>query len=151
ATGSAARSASVSASSTAIRSPSGRRPGRRCRPTPRRRRRSSSKARLRRSRRGAGTGSTPSLTRKPSVAQQPRGAAGASAANGIRQGEVLAAAAELFAEHGYISTTVRDIADAAGILSGSLYHHFDSKESMVDEILRGFLDALFARYHAIVA
>ncbi len=43
---------------------------------------------------------------------------------------------------------MRDIADAAGILSGSLYHHFDSKESMVDEILRGFLDALFDRYRA---
>ena len=36
---------------------------------------------------------------------------------------------------GFKNTTVRDIADAAGILSGSLYHHFDSKESMVDEIL----------------
>ncbi len=42
----------------------------------------------------------------------------------------------MFAERGYGQTTVRDIADAAGILSGSLYHHFDSKESMVDEILR---------------
>ena len=49
------------------------------------------------------------------------------------------------------STTVRDIADAAGILSGSLYHHFDSKESMIDEILREFLDALFTDYRAIVA
>jgi AcrR family transcriptional regulator len=46
---------------------------------------------------------------------------------------------------------VRDIADAAGILSGSLYHHFDSKESMVDEILRGFLDDLFGRYCEIAA
>ncbi len=47
---------------------------------------------------------------------------------------------------------MRDIADAAGILSGSLYHHFDSKESMVDEILRGgFLDDLFGKYREIVA
>ncbi len=56
----------------------------------------------------------------------------------------------MFAEQGLRTTTVRDIADSAGILSGSLYHHFDSKESMVDEILRGFLDRLFARYHEIV-
>ncbi|MCK8616517.1 TetR/AcrR family transcriptional regulator [Gordonia sp. C13] len=55
----------------------------------------------------------------------------------------------MFAENGLRSTTVRDIADAAGILSGSLYHHFDSKESMVDEILRRFLDDLFARYREI--
>jgi AcrR family transcriptional regulator len=68
-----------------------------------------------------------------------------------RRGELLDIAAGLFADRGLRATTVRDIADAAGILSGSLYHHFDSKESMVDEILRGFLDTLFARYHGIVA
>jgi AcrR family transcriptional regulator len=68
-----------------------------------------------------------------------------------RRAELLNIAAGLFAERGLRATTVRDIADAAGILSGSLYHHFDSKESMVDEILRGFLDALFHRYREIVA
>jgi len=68
-----------------------------------------------------------------------------------RRAELLAIAAQLFAERGLRATTVRDIADAAGILSGSLYHHFDSKESMVDEILRAFLDDLFHRYEKIVA
>jgi AcrR family transcriptional regulator len=68
-----------------------------------------------------------------------------------RRGELLDIAARLFAERGLRATTVRDIADAAGILSGSLYHHFDSKESMVDEILSGFLDTLFDRYREIVA
>jgi len=67
-----------------------------------------------------------------------------------RRQELLALAARMFAERGYGQTTVRDIADAAGILSGSLYHHFDSKESMVDEILRTFLDELFSRYREIV-
>ncbi|GAA1482755.1 TetR/AcrR family transcriptional regulator [Gordonia sinesedis] len=66
-----------------------------------------------------------------------------------RRDELLATAGRMFAEQGLRSTTVRDIADAAGILSGSLYHHFDSKEAIVDEILRGFLDALFARYREI--
>ena len=68
-----------------------------------------------------------------------------------RRAELLALAATMFAERGFVSTTVRDIADAAGILSGSLYHHFDSKDSMVDEILRGFLDELFGAYREIVA
>src|ERR671930_412692 len=68
-----------------------------------------------------------------------------------RRAELLDIAARLFAERGLRATTVRDIADAAGILSGSLYHHFDSKESMVDEILRRFLDTLFDRYREIVA
>lgn len=68
-----------------------------------------------------------------------------------RRAEVLAISAKLFAENGYRATTVRDIADAAGILSGSLYHHFDSKESMIDEILRAFLDELFGTYRAVLA
>lgn len=67
-----------------------------------------------------------------------------------RREELLALAAGLFAERGLRATTVRDIADAAGILSGSLYHHFSSKEAIVDEILRGFLDALFGEYRRIV-
>jgi AcrR family transcriptional regulator len=57
-----------------------------------------------------------------------------------RRDELLELAAEMFAERGLRATTVRDIADAAGILSGSLYHHFSSKEEMVDEALRSFLD-----------
>ena len=67
-----------------------------------------------------------------------------------RREELLSIAAGLFAERGLRATTVRDIADAAGILSGSLYHHFSSKEAIVDEILRGFLDALFGEYRRIV-
>ncbi len=67
-----------------------------------------------------------------------------------RRDELLELAAAMFAERGLRATTVRDIADAAGILSGSLYHHFASKEEMVDEVLRGFLDWLFARYQHIV-
>lgn len=78
----------------------------------------------------------------PSRAEEP-------AAKSGRRAELLGLAAALFAERGTRATTVRDIADAAGILSGSLYHHFDSKESMVDEILRGFLDDLFGRYRTI--
>ncbi len=68
-----------------------------------------------------------------------------------RRDELLAIAAELFATKGFKNTTVRDIADAAGILSGSLYHHFDSKESMVDEILSSFQDELFGKYAEILA
>ena len=68
-----------------------------------------------------------------------------------RRDELLAIAAGLFAERGFKNTTVRDIADAAGILSGSLYHHFDSKESMVDELLDTFQTELWKKYDAITA
>ncbi|HEV7420962.1 MAG TPA: TetR family transcriptional regulator KstR2 [Mycobacterium sp.] len=67
-----------------------------------------------------------------------------------RRDELLELAAAMFAERGLRSTTVRDIADSAGILSGSLYHHFKSKEQMAEEVLRDFLDWLFARYLEIV-
>ncbi|MFL6174526.1 MAG: TetR/AcrR family transcriptional regulator [Marmoricola sp.] len=68
-----------------------------------------------------------------------------------RRDELLAIAGGLFAERGFKNTTVRDIADAAGILSGSLYHHFDSKESMVDELLDTFQTELWKSYDAIEA
>ncbi|MFB6819556.1 TetR/AcrR family transcriptional regulator [Streptomyces sp. NPDC056347] len=68
-----------------------------------------------------------------------------------RRGELLATAAEVFAAQGYNATTVRNIADAAGMLAGSLYYHFDSKESMIDEILSTFLDELWEGYDAVLA
>ena len=68
-----------------------------------------------------------------------------------RREELLTIAAGLFGERGFKNTTVRDIADAAGIQSGSLYHHFDSKESIVDELLDSFQQELWREYDAIDA
>ncbi len=79
----------------------------------------------------------------------PRGAATGSpngALRSQRRADMVSIAAELFAQKGYRATTVREIADAAGILSGSLYHHFDSKESIGDEILSGFINEVVANY-----
>jgi AcrR family transcriptional regulator len=67
-----------------------------------------------------------------------------------RRDELLVLAATMFADRGLRATTVRDIADSAGILSGSLYHHFKSKEQMVEEVLGDFLNWLFERYQQIV-
>lgn len=76
---------------------------------------------------------------------------GSSSAKGsARRAQLLAIAAKLFATRGYSQTTVRDIADEAGILSGSLYHHFDSKEAMLSEILHQFMDGLRERFGEIV-
>lgn len=63
---------------------------------------------------------------------------------------ILSIAARLFALRGYSATTVRDIADEAGILSGSLYHHFASKEAIIREILEDYLNALLVNYDDIV-
>ncbi|GGM58941.1 TetR/AcrR family transcriptional regulator [Dactylosporangium sucinum] len=68
-----------------------------------------------------------------------------------RREAVLAVARDLFAERGYRATTVRDIADASGVLSGSLYHYFDSKETLIDEMLSSYLDELTIAYRNVVA
>lgn len=63
---------------------------------------------------------------------------------------ILDHAGELFARKGISATTVRDIAAGAGMLSGSLYHYFPSKDAMADQIVTAYLDELVARYAAIV-
>jgi TetR/AcrR family transcriptional regulator, cholesterol catabolism regulator len=68
-----------------------------------------------------------------------------------RRAQILATAREMFARKGIRSTTVREIADAVGVLSGSLYHYFDSKDTMVEEILMGFLDAIRIQYAEVLA
>lgn len=64
---------------------------------------------------------------------------------------ILDCAAALFAEKGIAATTVRDIAGRAGILSGSLYHYFASKDAMADHIVTQYLDELLDEYRRIVA
>ncbi|MRH86958.1 TetR family transcriptional regulator [Nocardia sp. SYP-A9097] len=49
--------------------------------------------------------------------------------------EILDAAAELFTGNGYGSTSTRAIADAVGIRQASLYHHFASKDDILDALL----------------
>lgn len=53
-----------------------------------------------------------------------------------RQAEVIDAAARVFHEKGYESTSIQDIAEAVGILKGSLYYYIRSKEDLLYEILR---------------
>jgi AcrR family transcriptional regulator len=68
-----------------------------------------------------------------------------------RRGLILTSAAEMFARKGIGATTVREIADAVGVLSGSLYHHFESKDAIVEEILTRYLDAIQESYARILA
>jgi AcrR family transcriptional regulator len=67
-----------------------------------------------------------------------------------RRAAILSVAAELFARKGVATTTVREIADEAGILSGSLYHHFESQEAMVSEIFIAYFDELTAKWDEVL-
>ena len=48
----------------------------------------------------------------------------------VRRKQLLSIASELFSQKGFEATSMRDIATAAGIMSGSLYYHFVSKENI---------------------
>lgn len=56
--------------------------------------------------------------------------------------QILEAALELFAHRGYGATSVRDIAEAAGLSKGNVYHHFPDKESIFRELLDHYFEAL---------
>lgn len=66
-----------------------------------------------------------------------------------RKDEILRTAAKVIAQKGFASATVRDIAEASGILSGSLYHHFKSKDEILIEILRTMVDRTQSSYRDI--
>ena len=57
--------------------------------------------------------------------------------DGTRRTEILQTAASLIASSG-LRTSLQEIADAAGILPGSLYHHFESKEAILVELLHRY-------------
>ncbi len=48
---------------------------------------------------------------------------------------ILDASVSLFSERGYTGTTMRDIAEAVGVLPGSLYAHIKSKEEILAEVV----------------
>jgi AcrR family transcriptional regulator len=49
--------------------------------------------------------------------------------------DIIAAAAHIFNEKGYAATSIRDIADAVGLLKGSLYYYVRSKEDLLYKII----------------
>ena len=67
-----------------------------------------------------------------------------------RRQQIAREAGALFADRGVQATTVRDIAERVGMLSGSLYHHFKTKHDIVHELMRAYGDELIARYRSAV-
>jgi len=67
------------------------------------------------------------------------------------RGRVLRAAAHLFRSQGYERTTVRDLARVVGIQSGSLFHHFKTKEDILCAVMEEAILYNFARMEEAVA
>lgn len=55
---------------------------------------------------------------------------------GSRFEDIVDAAAELFSERGYAATSIQDIADAVGLLKGSLYHYIHTKEDLLEAVIQ---------------
>jgi len=58
--------------------------------------------------------------------------------------EFLRRSAALFARKGYPNSTISDLAKASGMSRGLLYHYFDSKEAVLNEMLNDHLDQMLA-------
>src|SRR5215510_14948543 len=61
-----------------------------------------------------------------------------------RREQILAAAAELFARHGFHGVGIDDIGPAVGISGPALYRHFRSKDAMLGEMLTSISEVLLA-------
>lgn len=64
---------------------------------------------------------------------------------------VLEAAARLFAQHGYAATSMRDIAQAASMLPGSLYYHFAAKEDLLAAVYEAGVRDIVGAVQAAIA
>ncbi len=62
-----------------------------------------------------------------------------------RKERILAAATKLFAAKGFDGTSVRKIAEEAGISVAGMFHYFPSKEDILKEIMIGFMDRGFKK------
>ncbi|MGZ5140323.1 MAG: TetR/AcrR family transcriptional regulator, partial [Burkholderiales bacterium] len=62
----------------------------------------------------------------------------------LSRGRLLDAAAHIFRERGYVGTTMRAIAQDAGIEAGSIYYHYKSKDELIGAVLDFGIDALLS-------
>ena len=79
-----------------------------------------------------------------------RWAAEAAERRGERRSQVLDVARSQFALRGFEATTMRDLADATGLTAGNIYRYFESKDSMIMEILGDFSARLLEAYRAVI-
>jgi AcrR family transcriptional regulator len=79
-------------------------------------------------------------------------AATTTAARGAdRRAQLVAAAATLFAERGYESVSVEDVAAAAGVTGPGVYRHFDDKQALLAEVVLAGVGLLEQRSAAALA
>jgi AcrR family transcriptional regulator len=68
----------------------------------------------------------------------------------VRKNELLDVAAILFFERGYERTTINDIMEKAGVSKGGFYHHFSSKEELLEALATRLAHESVARFEDIL-
>lgn len=68
----------------------------------------------------------------------------------VRKQEVLDAAMHLFATRGYDNTSINDVIAAIGISKGAFYHHFASKEDLVEALAIRYAGAAAVRAQGVL-
>ena len=64
---------------------------------------------------------------------------------------LLAAAAQAFAEHGFKSTSIIQIAEAARVTKGAVYHHFSDKHSLFEAVMHQYNEAAQQKVYEAIA
>src|SRR5262249_14130346 len=72
-------------------------------------------------------------------------------AKGVRtRARLLAAAKEIFEEHGFLEARITDISERAGLSHGAFYHHFDSKEAVFRELAESLDEELAGPMESVI-
>ena len=66
-----------------------------------------------------------------------------------RPRELLDAALTVFAAQGYRNTTLDEVAEAAGVTKGTIYHYFSTKEELLLRAIEHYQERAFARLEAV--
>ena len=64
--------------------------------------------------------------------------------------KIIVTAARLFVEKGYEQTSVQDILDATGLSKGGLYHHFKSKEQILNAVMQRRIQYVNKRFQELI-
>jgi AcrR family transcriptional regulator len=68
----------------------------------------------------------------------------------LRRNEILDAAQHLFYSKGYDETSIQEIIDAVGIAKGTFYHHFESKQELLDNLIDRMFSHVLAPLEVMV-
>ncbi|QTD42947.1 TetR/AcrR family transcriptional regulator [Sporosarcina sp. Te-1] len=70
--------------------------------------------------------------------------------NMSKREEIIQIALRLFMEKGYEHTTINNIIQAANVSKGGMYHHFKSKEEILDVVIHHLIDEDSARFKTMI-